>query len=181
MPTKWSSPYLRLSFAVLLVPLQIGLSIWFLYTVLEWSALVGFGVMVLLLPLPGSVAGKMQAVQVERMKKVLFRRWLFLRWHDSSRLTVSFRLMHASNLSQKVGFPHTLICSDWRWIWKRWTSSAWSNYLAGNQKWARKLPRNEMKNWNGPRRVRFWLLSTGISSTLNSQWESSFHVELILG
>jgi len=56
--------------AVVSVPLQIGLSVWFLYTILGWSAFVGLAVMVALFPIPGYVAKMIQGVQVTRMKKV---------------------------------------------------------------------------------------------------------------
>ena len=52
------------------LPLQIVLCIVFLYKVLGWSALVGIGVMLVLYPLPGWVASKMQGVQREKMRKV---------------------------------------------------------------------------------------------------------------
>ncbi|KIM54250.1 hypothetical protein SCLCIDRAFT_1222221 [Scleroderma citrinum Foug A] len=50
-------------------PLQIGVCTWFLYRILGWSALVGLAVMVLLFPLPGLVANKIQSVQTIKMKK----------------------------------------------------------------------------------------------------------------
>lgn len=52
------------------LPLQIVLCIIFLYNVLGWSAIVGMVVMVVLYPLPGWVASKMQGVQQEKMKIV---------------------------------------------------------------------------------------------------------------
>jgi hypothetical protein len=52
------------------IPFQIALGIWFLYTILGWSAFIGFGIMLLLFPIPGYVAGRIQQVQVTRMKKV---------------------------------------------------------------------------------------------------------------
>ena len=52
------------------LPLQIVMCIVFLYKVLGWSALVGIGVMLVLYPLPGWVASKMQGVQREKMRKV---------------------------------------------------------------------------------------------------------------
>ncbi|KZP16764.1 P-loop containing nucleoside triphosphate hydrolase protein [Athelia psychrophila] len=51
------------------MPLLVGLSIWFLYVILGWSAFVGLAVMVLLSPLPGAVASMIQSVQVARMQK----------------------------------------------------------------------------------------------------------------
>ncbi|KAH7903194.1 ABC transporter type 1, transmembrane domain-containing protein [Hygrophoropsis aurantiaca] len=53
----------------LYAPLQICLSIWILYGILGWSALVGLATMVALFPIPGYVARKLQKVQVEKMKK----------------------------------------------------------------------------------------------------------------
>jgi hypothetical protein len=54
---------------VVFVPVQAGLSIWFLYFILGWSAFVGLAIMVLLFPLPGYVAKMIQSVQIARMKK----------------------------------------------------------------------------------------------------------------
>ncbi|KAH7904637.1 hypothetical protein BJ138DRAFT_1130879 [Hygrophoropsis aurantiaca] len=50
-------------------PLQISLSLWILYGILGWSALVGLATMVVLFPIPGYVARMFQTVQVEKMKK----------------------------------------------------------------------------------------------------------------
>jgi hypothetical protein len=58
---------------ILWAPLELALSMWFLYHFLGWSSLVGLGVMVLLLPLPGYLAKKIQTVQVASMKKVCFQ------------------------------------------------------------------------------------------------------------
>jgi hypothetical protein len=44
--------------------------IWFLYNVLGWSAFVGMATMFALFPIPGTVAGKIQRVQKETMKRV---------------------------------------------------------------------------------------------------------------
>lgn len=51
------------------VPLQLVLCTWFLYHILDWSAFVGLAVMVLLFPLPGMVAKKIQTVQRTKMEK----------------------------------------------------------------------------------------------------------------
>ncbi|KAI6136946.1 hypothetical protein F5141DRAFT_1077700 [Pisolithus sp. B1] len=51
------------------VPLQLVLCTWFLYHILDWSAFVGLAVMILLFPLPGMVAKKIQTVQRTRMEK----------------------------------------------------------------------------------------------------------------
>ena len=55
---------------VVYTPLQIGLSIWFLYAVLGWSAFVGLFIMVISFPVPGYFAARIQSVQVARMKTV---------------------------------------------------------------------------------------------------------------
>lgn len=55
---------------VVYFPLQVALSVWFLYSILGWSAFVGLLVMVLLFPIPGYVAKMIQGVQETRMKKV---------------------------------------------------------------------------------------------------------------
>ncbi|KAH9166021.1 hypothetical protein EDB89DRAFT_2115943 [Lactarius sanguifluus] len=55
---------------VLYFPLQIVVSVWFLYNILGWSAFVGMAVMVALFPIPGTVAGKIQKVQKETVKRV---------------------------------------------------------------------------------------------------------------
>ncbi|KAF7973519.1 hypothetical protein HWV62_14938 [Athelia sp. TMB] len=50
-------------------PLQLALSVWLLYSILGWSAIVGLVVMVALFPIPGGVSKLMQGVQVNAMKK----------------------------------------------------------------------------------------------------------------
>ncbi|TDL28857.1 P-loop containing nucleoside triphosphate hydrolase protein [Rickenella mellea] len=54
---------------VLFSPFMICLAVWFLYSILGWSALVGMVVMFLGFPLPGYIAKVIQTVQVERMKR----------------------------------------------------------------------------------------------------------------
>ncbi|KAI9444465.1 P-loop containing nucleoside triphosphate hydrolase protein [Lactarius indigo] len=54
---------------VLYFPLQVVICIWFLYNILGWSAIVGMVVMVALSPIPGTVAGKIQKVQKEAVKR----------------------------------------------------------------------------------------------------------------
>lgn len=54
---------------VLYIPLQIAICIWFLYTILGWSAFVGFVAMVVLFPVPGLLANRIQRVQKETMKR----------------------------------------------------------------------------------------------------------------
>ncbi|CCO37550.1 ATP-binding cassette transporter abc4 Short=ABC transporter abc4 [Rhizoctonia solani AG-1 IB] len=50
-------------------PVQIIFSIFFLYRILGWSAVVGMGFMVLSFPIPGKLAKLVNDVQTERMKK----------------------------------------------------------------------------------------------------------------
>ncbi|OCH87310.1 P-loop containing nucleoside triphosphate hydrolase protein [Obba rivulosa] len=50
-----------------MVPFQTGLSIWFLYTILSWSALVGLVTMIALFPVPGYMASIAQKIQKEKM------------------------------------------------------------------------------------------------------------------
>ncbi|KZO93694.1 ATP-binding cassette transporter [Calocera viscosa TUFC12733] len=56
-------------FVILQAPLQVLISLWFLYTILGWAAVVGMAVLILSVPLPGKVAQWVQAIQTERMKK----------------------------------------------------------------------------------------------------------------
>ncbi|RDX55372.1 hypothetical protein OH76DRAFT_1428233 [Lentinus brumalis] len=56
-------------FLVLYAPLQVVLSVIFLYSILGWSAFVGMVAMALLFPVPGYVASLIQTVQTEKMKK----------------------------------------------------------------------------------------------------------------
>ncbi|KAF9013099.1 P-loop containing nucleoside triphosphate hydrolase protein [Cyathus striatus] len=50
------------------VPLQIIVSLLFLYTLLGWSAFVGFGVMLITLPLPGYIASLSSNINRNKMK-----------------------------------------------------------------------------------------------------------------
>ncbi|CCL99480.1 uncharacterized protein FIBRA_01498 [Fibroporia radiculosa] len=51
------------------VPLQIILSIYFLYVVLGWSAFAGLATIVILFPIPGKVASYIKSAQKEKMKQ----------------------------------------------------------------------------------------------------------------
>ncbi|KAJ7630177.1 multidrug resistance-associated ABC transporter [Roridomyces roridus] len=51
------------------VPFQLALGIWFLYAVLGWAAWVGLASIVLLAPVPGYMAGLVQTIQRERLKR----------------------------------------------------------------------------------------------------------------
>ncbi|TFK34800.1 multidrug resistance-associated ABC transporter [Crucibulum laeve] len=55
--------------AILYAPLQMILCIVFLYKVLGWSAFVGFSTTLILFPIPGWIAKKLQTVQQNKMKK----------------------------------------------------------------------------------------------------------------
>ncbi|KAJ7072754.1 ABC transporter transmembrane region-domain-containing protein [Mycena amicta] len=53
-----------------IAPLQIALSIWFLYAILGWSALVGLGIMLMCLPMPAYLTvWVMHNIQTMRMKQ----------------------------------------------------------------------------------------------------------------
>ncbi|KAJ6610803.1 hypothetical protein B0H10DRAFT_2059064 [Mycena sp. CBHHK59/15] len=51
------------------LPLQLGIGIWFLHSLLGWAVWVGLGSIILLTPVPGFMAKLMQSVQKERMKR----------------------------------------------------------------------------------------------------------------
>ncbi|PSS08857.1 hypothetical protein PHLCEN_2v3472 [Hermanssonia centrifuga] len=55
-------------FILVSAPMQIILSMWFLYVVLGWSAFVGLIVMVTLFPVPAWVASLMRSTQKQKMK-----------------------------------------------------------------------------------------------------------------
>ncbi|KAH9028057.1 hypothetical protein EDB83DRAFT_2543807 [Lactarius deliciosus] len=55
---------------ILHFPLQMGISVYFLHSILGWSALAGMAMMVALIPIPGIVAGKIQKIQRETAKRV---------------------------------------------------------------------------------------------------------------
>ncbi|KAH9028059.1 ABC transporter type 1, transmembrane domain-containing protein [Lactarius deliciosus] len=54
---------------ILYFPLQVVICVWFLYNILGWSTFVGMAVMVTLFPILGTVAGKIQKVQKEAVKR----------------------------------------------------------------------------------------------------------------
>ncbi|KZO89810.1 P-loop containing nucleoside triphosphate hydrolase protein [Calocera viscosa TUFC12733] len=58
-------------FLVLLVmlPFQVVVSMWFLYGILGWSAIVGMGSMVALMPIPGLLAKRISEVQGVKMER----------------------------------------------------------------------------------------------------------------
>ncbi|KZT60612.1 multidrug resistance-associated ABC transporter [Calocera cornea HHB12733] len=58
-------------FLVLLVmlPFQVIISMWFLYNILGWSAIVGMGSMVAMMPIPGMLAKRINEVQGVKMQR----------------------------------------------------------------------------------------------------------------
>ncbi|KAG8687950.1 hypothetical protein FRC08_011696, partial [Ceratobasidium sp. 394] len=56
-------------FVLIFSPVQIIISVIFLYNILGWSAVIGMAAMVLSFPIPGKLAQLVNNVQVERMKK----------------------------------------------------------------------------------------------------------------
>ncbi|KAJ7457047.1 P-loop containing nucleoside triphosphate hydrolase protein [Mycena latifolia] len=60
----------RLLLSVVYMPLQLILSIWFLYAILGWSAFVGLATIFAMLPVPGYVGKWVQAAQRECLTRV---------------------------------------------------------------------------------------------------------------
>ncbi|EMD36160.1 hypothetical protein CERSUDRAFT_115127 [Gelatoporia subvermispora B] len=58
---------------VVMTPVQVAISVWFLYSVLGWSSFVGLASMIALLPVPGYFASLTQSLQKEKMKKTDMR------------------------------------------------------------------------------------------------------------
>ncbi|KAJ4482242.1 P-loop containing nucleoside triphosphate hydrolase protein, partial [Lentinula aciculospora] len=50
-------------------PVELGLSMWFLYDILQWSAFVGFAFMLLCVPLPSYLSQLMSRIQVVKKQK----------------------------------------------------------------------------------------------------------------
>ncbi|KAJ7092446.1 P-loop containing nucleoside triphosphate hydrolase protein [Mycena belliarum] len=59
----------RLLLSVVYMPLQLVLSIWFLYSILGWSAFVGLATIFAMLPVPGHVGKWVQVAQRDLAKK----------------------------------------------------------------------------------------------------------------
>ncbi|KAI0803028.1 hypothetical protein BC629DRAFT_1491319 [Irpex lacteus] len=60
---------INIVFPTVSLPLQIGISIWFLYNILGWSAFVGMSVIIISLPIPTRMASLIRAANVEKMKR----------------------------------------------------------------------------------------------------------------
>ncbi|EJT98591.1 P-loop containing nucleoside triphosphate hydrolase protein [Dacryopinax primogenitus] len=56
-------------FVLLQAPLQLILSLWFLYAILGWAAVIGVAFMLLCIPVPGIVGRWIHTIQTERMKR----------------------------------------------------------------------------------------------------------------
>ncbi|KAE9403973.1 P-loop containing nucleoside triphosphate hydrolase protein [Gymnopus androsaceus JB14] len=54
---------------LLCFPFDLGLSLWFLYGVLGYSAFVGFGFMLLCVPIPGYITQLLRGIQISRKQK----------------------------------------------------------------------------------------------------------------
>ncbi|KAG9012453.1 hypothetical protein FRB94_006069 [Tulasnella sp. JGI-2019a] len=54
---------------IIWAPVQLGLSIWLLYTLLGWSAFVGLATIIITIPIPSKLVGLLHGLQVEQMKK----------------------------------------------------------------------------------------------------------------
>ncbi|KAJ7147409.1 P-loop containing nucleoside triphosphate hydrolase protein [Mycena crocata] len=107
---------------LLLVPIQVVLSVIFLYQVLGWSAFVGMGVMVALFPLPGYAAKWQQTVQREMLKKTDAR----VQAVSESKLTL-LRMFGWENLmNKKIGAIRE---EELKWIWKRKLLEALDGFL----------------------------------------------------
>ncbi len=59
------TPYMNMLWSA---PLQIGLSLYFLWNILGPSVLAGVLVMILLIPLNGVIAGRVRKLQIQQMK-----------------------------------------------------------------------------------------------------------------
>ncbi|KAK0201656.1 P-loop containing nucleoside triphosphate hydrolase protein [Desarmillaria ectypa] len=57
-------------YEVLWAPFNLLLTIGFLYSILDWSALVGLAIMLICIPIPGYLSRMMRGVQKKRMKKM---------------------------------------------------------------------------------------------------------------
>ncbi|KAI5991472.1 hypothetical protein EDD15DRAFT_2275310 [Pisolithus albus] len=95
------------------VPLQLVLCTWFLYHILDWSAFVGLAVMILLFPLPGMVAKKIQTVQRTKMEKT------------DARVQIVTETMNALRMVKLFGWENKMnerICEkrevELMWTWK---------------------------------------------------------------
>ncbi|KAF7306582.1 ATP-binding cassette transporter [Mycena indigotica] len=101
-------------FITLLIPMEITLCVVFLYNVLGWSAFVGMAVMVLLFPVPGYVAQKIQYVQQQRLKKTDARVQVVTETMNVLRMIKLFGWERQMN--ERVAEKRE---EELGWIWKR--------------------------------------------------------------
>lgn len=99
---------------LLYVPLQIVLCILFLYVVLGWAAFVGLGMLLLLFPIPGYVANRIQGVQMERMKKTDARVQTVTETMNVLRMVKLFGWERKMNKKVEEKREEELI-----WVWRR--------------------------------------------------------------
>ncbi|KAF5377185.1 hypothetical protein D9615_006331 [Tricholomella constricta] len=96
------------------IPLQITLCIVFLYFVLGWSAFVGLATILLLFPIPGYVAKRIQDVQVVRLKATDARVQTVTETMNVLRMIKLFGW--ETKMNEKVAEQRD---KELVWIWKR--------------------------------------------------------------
>jgi len=96
------------------IPLKITLSIVFLYGVLGWSAFVGLATILLLFPLPGYVAKRIQVVQESRLKATDARVQTVTETMNVLRMVKLFgwEKKMSENIAEKRD-------TELDWVWKR--------------------------------------------------------------
>ncbi|TRM65976.1 hypothetical protein BD626DRAFT_427540 [Schizophyllum amplum] len=101
-------------FIILYIPLQITLCIIFLYKILGWSSLVGLATILLLFPVPGYVAKRIQDVQVARLKRTDTRVQTVTETMNVLRMIKLFGWEY--KMSERVGDKRE---EELKWIWRR--------------------------------------------------------------
>ncbi|KAF9455005.1 hypothetical protein P691DRAFT_813919 [Macrolepiota fuliginosa MF-IS2] len=99
---------------VVYMPLQILLCTTFLYVILGWSAFVGLAVMILLFPLPGLVAQRIQQVQASRLKRTDARVQTVTEAMNVLRMIKLFGW--ESNMDERIAEKRE---EELVWLWKR--------------------------------------------------------------
>ncbi|EIN13416.1 P-loop containing nucleoside triphosphate hydrolase protein [Punctularia strigosozonata HHB-11173 SS5] len=99
---------------VLWAPLEFVLCLYVLYQLLGWSTFVGLAVMILLFPIPGYFANRIQTVQVERMKKT------------DARVQLATETMNVLRMIKLFGWERKVEGQiaekredELKWLWKR--------------------------------------------------------------
>ncbi|KDQ56810.1 hypothetical protein JAAARDRAFT_131890 [Jaapia argillacea MUCL 33604] len=116
---------------LIMSPLQIAVSVTFLYFILGWSVFVGLGAMILLFPIPSYMARLTQNVQAQRMKRTDARVQTSL-----IILTLAMNVLRMvklfgweSKIAQQVAEKRE---EELKWQWKRQILSLWNenvNYV----------------------------------------------------